>query len=178
MTTQKFDQTKRQLLWSSGAGLAVYAAANLTGCQAVPPINLKAPEISFADLSVSDVGLSNVKFIVSVDAKNNNDVDIPLSEGKFELSVMGSSFANGVLKETNLVIPKKASKSIPVEFTVPTSLLIDTVRKLNLKDLSTFTYHLKGSARWGSGPFTVPFERKGDLAVLKSLADMLRVLTR
>ncbi len=153
-------------------------SGSLAACNAVPPLNLKAPEIGFSDLSVSDVGLSNVKFSVTVDANNINDVDIPLSDTKFELSLMGSSFANGVAKETALLIPKKGKKSIPIEFTVPTSQLIDTIKKLNLKDLSNFTYSLKGSARWGSGPFSIPFERKGDLAALKSLADMLRVFTR
>jgi LEA14-like dessication related protein len=169
---------RRQLtlaLSLSGAGLI---AGGLSACNAVPPLNLKAPEVGFSDLSVSDVGLSNIKFVVTVNADNSNDVDIPLSDAKFELSLMGNSFANGVAKETAIVIPKKGKRSIPIEFTVPTSQLIDTVKKLNLKDLGSFTYALKGSARWGSGPFSVPFERKGDLAALKSLADMLRVFTR
>jgi LEA14-like dessication related protein len=150
----------------------------LSACNAVPPLNLKAPEVGFSDLSVSDVGFSNIKFIVTVNADNSNDVDIPLSDAKFELSLMGASFANGVAKETAIVIPKKGKRAIPIEFTVPTSQLIDTVKKLNMKDLSNFTYALKGSARWGSGPFSVPFERKGDLAALKSVADLLRVFTK
>jgi LEA14-like dessication related protein len=177
MPTSLF-KTRRQLSLAAGLTLSGLIAGGLAACNAVPPLNLKAPEVGFSDLSVSDVGFSNIKFVVTVNADNSNDVDIPLSDAKFELSLMGNSFANGVAKETSIVIPKKGKRAIPIEFTVPTSQLIDTVKKLNLKDLSTFTYALKGSARWGSGPFSIPFERKGDLAALKSVADLLRVFTK
>ncbi len=178
LINSQHSASRRQLalLFSVVTGSAV--VGGLTACNAIPPVNLKAPEIGFSDLSVSDVGLSNVKFVVTVDANNTNDVDIPLSDLTFQLSLMGNAFANGIAKETSFVIPKGGKRAIPIEFTVPTSQLIDTIKKLNLKDLGNFNYALKGSARWGSGPFSVPFERKGDLAALKSLADLLRVFTR
>jgi LEA14-like dessication related protein len=164
-------------------GLGVVIASSTSGCNAVPPLNLKSPEVSFSDLAVSDIGLSQVRFIVTVDAKNSNEVDIPLSDAKFELSLMGNSFANGVSKEQSIVIPKNGNKTIPIEFTVPTGQIIDAVKKVVSRDASTqtlnnFNYVLKGSARWGSGPFTVPFERKGDLSALKKLTDVLRPFLR
>jgi LEA14-like dessication related protein len=164
-------------------GLGLVIASSTSGCNAVPPLNLKSPEVSFSDLAVSDIGLSQVRFIVTVDAKNSNDVDIPLSDAKFELSLMGNSFANGVSKEQSIVIPKNGNKTIPIEFTVPTGQIIDAVKKVVSRDASTqtlnnFNYVLKGSARWGSGPFTVPFERKGDLSALKKLTDVLRPFLR
>lgn len=164
-------------------GISSIVGSNLSGCNAIPPMNLKSPEVGFSDLAISDIGLSQVKFVVTVDAKNTNDVDIPLSDAKFELSLMGNSFANGVAKETAIVIPKNSSRAIPIEFTVPTSQIIDAVKKVVSKDpgaqpLQNFNYVLKGSARWGSGPFTVPFERKGDLSALKKLTDLLRPFLR
>ena len=156
----------------------IFAALIISGCNAIPPVNLKSPDIAFSDVSIGDIGLSKVKFVVTVNAQNTNDVDIPLSDMKFNLALMDSQFATGVATETNTVIPKKGSKAIPIEFTVGTSQLIDMVRKLNIKDLGNFTYKLNGSAKWGSGPFSVPFERKGDLQALKKLSDMLGVLVK
>ena len=156
----------------------IFAALIISGCNAIPPVNLKSPDIAFSDVSIGDIGLSKVKFVVTVNAQNTNDVDIPLSDMKFNLALMDSQFATGVGTETNTVIPKKGSKAIPIEFTVGTSQLIDMVRKLNIKDLGNFTYKLNGSAKWGSGPFSVPFERKGDLQALKKLSDMLGVLVK
>jgi LEA14-like dessication related protein len=159
--------------WIGTATLAVIASITLSACNAVPPLNLKSPDIAFGDLSVSDIGLSQIKFVVTVNADNKNDVDIPLTDMNFDLSLMDQSFAKGVAKEANTVIPKKASKSIPIEFTVGTSKVIDLIKKVGGGDLTNFNYALKGSAKWGSGPFSVPFERKGDLKALKSLADMV-----
>ena len=167
-------------LWNQAklVALSFFAAILLVACNAIPPINLKSPELSFSDVSIGDIGLSKVKFVVTVNAQNPNDVDIPLSDMKFNLALMDSQFASGVATESNTVIPKKGFKAIPIEFTVGTSQLIDMVRKLNIKDLGNFTYKLDGSARWGSGPFSVPFERKGDLQALKKLSDMLGVFMK
>jgi LEA14-like dessication related protein len=154
--------------------LSLAACANV-----MPPANLKAPDVGFSDLTVSDIGLSNVKFVVTVAADNKNDVDVPLSDMKFDLAIMGSSFATGVAKESSVVLPKNSSKTVPIEFSVPTAKLINLVKtgiSKDMSDLGQFNYVLKGTARWGSGPFNVPFERKGDLSALKSLADLLKTI--
>ncbi len=145
----------------------------------IPPTNLKPPEVGFSDLEISDIGLSNIKFVVSIAADNKNDVDLPLNDMKFDLALMGNDFATGVAKESNLVVPKNSSKVVPIEFSVPTSRLINIIKtgiKKDANDLGKFNYVLKGSARWGTGPFTVPFERKGDLSALKSLSDLLKTI--
>jgi LEA14-like dessication related protein len=160
--------------------LALVFALTLNACaNMIPPTNLKSPEVGFSDLTVSDIGLSNIKFVVTVAADNKNDVDVPLSDMKFDLALMGTDFATGVARETNLVLPKNSSKTVPIEFSVPTAKLINLIKSNVLKntgDLSQFNYVLKGSARWGTGPFSVPFERKGDLSALKSLADLITTI--
>jgi LEA14-like dessication related protein len=163
-----------QSLFSMLITICMTACANI-----VPPSNLKAPDVGFSDLAISDIGLSNIKFVVTVAADNKNDIDVPLSDMKFDLAIMGNSFATGVAKEANLVLPKNGSKSVPIEFSVPTSKLINLVKTSLTKettDLSQFNYVLKGTAKWGTGPFNVPFERKGDLSALKSLADLLKTI--
>jgi LEA14-like dessication related protein len=166
---------------SLSAYLALAFALALTACaNIIPPSNLKAPDVGFSDLAISDIGLSTIKFVVSVAADNKNDVDLPLSDMKFDLAVMGTDFATGVARETTLVLPKNSSKTVPIEFSVPTAKLINLVKtsmtKTNTNDLSKFNYVLKGSAKWGAGPFSVPFERKGDLSALKSLADLITTI--
>lgn len=169
----------RRFMFFSGAAIGASALGLLGACSSiVPPLNLKQPEVAFSDLSISDLGLSQIKFVVSLDAKNPNDIDLPLSDAKFELALMGSQFANGIAKENQLIIPKNGTKVIPIEFIVPTSAVIDLIRKANLKDLSSFSYAIKGSSRWGNGPFPINFERKGDLSALKNLSDLLRGVLR
>jgi LEA14-like dessication related protein len=155
--------------------LAIAALVLMTqgsGCSYIPPMNLKSPELAFSDLSISDISLEKVKFVVTVAAQNPNDVDIPLSNMKFDLNLMETSVATGAaLKDVSL--PKKGSADVPIEFTVGTSQLLGLLKQVNFRDLGKLSYSLKGSAQWNNGPFNIPFERKGDLSMLKKFTDKL-----
>jgi LEA14-like dessication related protein len=143
-----------------------------SGCSYIPPMNLKSPELVFSDLSISDISLEKIKFVVTVAAQNPNDVDIPLSNMKFDLNLMETSVATGAaLKDVSL--PKNGSADVPIEFTVGTNQLVGLLKQVNFRDLGKLSYSLKGSAQWNNGPFNIPFERKGDLSMLKKFTERL-----
>jgi LEA14-like dessication related protein len=150
-------------------------AAIQWGCNVIPPMNLKSPELAFSDLSISEFNFEKVKFVVTVAAKNPNDVDIPLTNMKFDLNLLDTAVGKGAaLKDINL--PKKGMSEVPVEFVISTSQLLGLLKQVNLRDLAKLSYGLKGSAQWNNGPFTIPFERKGDLSMLKKYTDRLTPL--
>jgi LEA14-like dessication related protein len=156
------------VLFASLLGLSVYQL----GCSVIPPMNLKSPELAFSDLSVSDFSFEKVKFVVTVAAQNPNDVDIPLSNMKFDMNLLETAVGTGAaLKDINL--PKKGSAQVPIEFNISTTQLLGLLKQVNLRDLAKLSYSLKGSANWNNGPFTIPFERKGDLTMLKKYTDRL-----
>jgi LEA14-like dessication related protein len=156
------------VLFASLLGLSVYQL----GCSVIPPLNLKSPELAFSDLSVSEFNFEKVKFVVTVAAQNPNDVDIPLSNMKFDLNLLESPIGTGkALKDINL--PKKGTTQVPIEFNIGTNQLIGLLKQVNLRDLGRLSYSLKGSANWNNGPFTIPFERKGELSMLKKYTDRL-----
>jgi LEA14-like dessication related protein len=159
------------ILLSSLLGLSVYQL----GCSVIPPMNLKSPELAFSDLAVSEFNFEKVKFVVTVAAKNPNDVDIPLSNMKFDLNFMLAPVGTGsALKDIN--IPKMGTAEVPIEFVIGTSQLLGILKQVDLRDLARLSYSLKGSANWNKGPFTIPFERKGDLSMLKKYTDRLAPL--
>jgi LEA14-like dessication related protein len=141
-------------------------------CSVIPPMNLKSPELAFSDLSVSDFNFEKVKFVVTVAAKNPNDVDIPLSNMKFDLNVLETAIGSGAAQK-DINLPKLGIAQVPIEFTMGTSQLIGILKQVSLRDLTRLSYSLKGSANWNNGPFTIPFERKGDLSMLKKYTDRL-----
>jgi LEA14-like dessication related protein len=142
-----------------------------SACNIVPPSNLKSPELSFSDLSIGDIGLDKVKLIIMVAAKNPNDIDIPLSNMKFDLTVLDTAFGSGTPSTKDVRLPKLASSEVPIEFVVPTSQLLALIRRVGLRDLNKVAYSVKGSAQWNNGPFTLPFERKGEFSALKKLSE-------
>lgn len=145
----------------------------LAACGVLPPANLIAPRLSFSDLAIRDVGLSEIRFALQVSAENPNEVDIPLRNVAFELDLLGSAFASGTVAGGQVDLPAHGQREIPVEFTVPTMRLIEVFARLRDASLEGPVYRLRGSATWGHSGIAIPFERSGDLEALRRLRQIL-----
>jgi LEA14-like dessication related protein len=183
-TLQIFRNALRFVLGHLRAFAVILVGASalaLSACAGIPPVNLKSPTLSFSDLALKDINFSEIKFQVVVKADNPNDVDIPMSNLKFDLNLLGQPFATGTGAGTgnlNLMrLPRKASADLPINFTVSTSRVIDLLRKVKFNDWASLSYQLKGSANWGeSSLFSIPFERQGNLESLKKLRDIFALI--
>ena len=151
----------------------VVPAACLAACGVLPPLDLQPPKLTFSAFRIQSVNLEETRFVLTVDADNPNDVDVPLSNLKFDLDLLGAPFASGGAQEASLTLPRKASRPVSIDFTVPTSRLLDLIRRVRPADMSSLSYRLKGSATWGSSGVTIPFERAGDLGTLRGLRDRM-----
>ena len=69
-----------------------------------------------------------------------------------------------------MTLPARGRQQVPVEFTVPTSRLLDVLERFRSGNWDNFSYRLAGHANWGNTPFGVPFERSGNLDILKRLS--------
>lgn len=150
--------------------LVALLASLLGACGSLPPANLQAPEVSVSDLVLTDIGLDRLKFLVTLDTANPNDVDVPLTNVRLDLTVFDVALAQGTVIERQVTLPSRGSRRVPVEFTVPTSRLLDVIARFRTGNWENFSYRLAGSANWGNTPFGVPFERSGNLDILKRLS--------
>lgn len=162
---------------SIGRRRLLIAAASLcwlAACNALPPADLQSPRLRFGEFRIADLGLSEIRFVLAVDTENPNDVDVPLRNLDFELELLEQPFASGRVLERALTLPALGVRSVPVEFTVPTTRLVDVLRRARSADLSEMSYRLAGSASWGWSGIPLRFDRRGSLDVLRGLADLLR----
>ncbi|HEY0878950.1 MAG TPA: LEA type 2 family protein [Zeimonas sp.] len=153
---------------------AAGVAALLAACNALPPANLKPPRLRFSDFRVDELGLSEIRFVLAVDTENPNEVEIPLRNIDFALELLDRPFADGSVLDRSVTLPALGARTIPVEFTVPTSRLIALLRTLRDAQPAQWGYRLSGSATWGWSGFPLRFARSGDLEVLRELAELLR----
>ncbi|HLT28115.1 MAG TPA: LEA type 2 family protein [Zeimonas sp.] len=152
---------------------AACAGALLAGCNALPPPDLRAPRLRFADFQVDELGLSEIGFVLAVETENPNRVAIPLRNVDFALELLGRPFADGAVLEQAVTLPALGVRTIPVRFTVPTSRLVALLRELRSTEPTRWGYRLSGSATWGWSGVPLRFERSGDLAVLRELDALL-----
>lgn len=150
--------------------LAVVAVALLSACQVLPPANLQSPEIAVSELALIDIGLDRLRFLVTLDTFNPNDVDVPLTDVRLDLQVFDIALAHGGVIERRVTLTSRGRQRVPVELTVPTGKLLDVLERLRSDDLENFSYRLAGHANWGNTPFPVTFERTGNLDILKRLS--------
>jgi LEA14-like dessication related protein len=156
--------------WLIPCAVVVIALSMIqSGCNIIPPSNLKSPDLSFSDLKVADVGLDKIKLIVTLAARNPNEVDIPISNMKFDLMLMQTNVGSGTPSAKDVLLPKGQIVNVPVEFTLSTSQVLGMLKQLKVQDLNRLQYGLKGTAQWNNGPFNIPFQRNGEFSLMKSL---------
>lgn len=158
-------------------GLGVLAGGTLAACGLVPPPGLQAPEVHGAQIAVRRIGRDEIRFLLTLDTANPNDVRVPLSGLRFDLDLLGQPFATGQALESTVELAPKARTAVPIEFSVPTSRLLSILRELRADADAGFPYRLRGSAAWGASPWPVRFERSGEIDALHRLRDALRPLT-
>ncbi len=163
------------------AGLALGGTALLTGlsgCAGLPPADMIPPRVSVADVSFDQVGLTDIALTVTLELENPNVYELPLTDLRAELELLGRSFGSGWAREVSSVVPAKGRRTVPLAFNVPTTRLVDLLRAFRLGDAQRVGYRLSGSARWGEHGVRVPFERSGDLQAWSRALDGLGPLLR
>lgn len=154
------------------------ALALLVACNAAPPLGLIPPRVDVADVSIRDVGFTELRFVVTVRADNPNEIDLPLSGLTFDLDLLGRPFATGIAAEPRLTLPARTVREVPIDFTVPTTRLVDLVGAAATGGLSNLSYRLRGRAGWGWSGFPISFEKSGNLDVLRRIREVLGPLVR
>lgn len=155
------------------AVLAATIALGLGACGALlPPADLKAPALSFSDLSIDSVTLQRVRLTVTIATSNPNAVDIPLSDLRFDFALFGQQVAQGSVPQPSFTLPANGTLSLPVSLSIASADLRALLSQLARGPSADAVWELKGTARWGVSPLTLPFVRRGDAnALMKTLRE-------
>lgn len=145
----------------------VLALTLAAGCASLPPVNLQSPEVVLADIGITEIGLSEIRFEVVIEARNPNDVDVPMTNIRADLDLFGVPFATGVAPVGTIYLPKRGVQYVPMVFRVSTLRVLDSVKLARGMDWSKFSYRVRGTANWADSAVTLPFGRDGSLEVIK-----------
>jgi LEA14-like dessication related protein len=161
--------------WATVLAISLFLFA---ACTSLPPVNLQSPDISVAEIGLKDIGLSEVRFEVLLEARNPNDVDVPLSNMRADLELFGMPFATGVVPAGTVYLKRHGSQWVPLEFRVSTLRILDSVKQARGMDWSKLSYKIRGSANWADSGVAIPFQRDGSLEVIKRAIEVFGPLGR
>lgn len=170
--------TGRRALLIAGAVGAALLPPLLGACAALPPGDMIPPRVSVIDVSFDQMGLTEIALTVTIDVENPNVYELPLTDLRADLELLGRPIGSGWSREVSSAVPAKGRRTVPMAFTVPTARLLDLVRAFRQADGQRVGYRVAGSARWGDGGRRVPFERTGDLQAWGRVLDGLGPLPR
>ena len=145
-----------------GRSLGLGMAIALAGCSLVTQ---SPPQVDVASVALTEVGLFNQSFLVTLCVTNPNSTPMAFEKVTFRIAMADAPFAAGVT-ESAVAIPALASVLVPIAAET-------TIRNLPGQLLSTletgsFVYRLSGVVHLASLPFGVPFSRAGQLSLLQA----------
>ena len=139
--------------------LLVLSATLLAGCATFRP---EAPEVRLAELSIDSIGLFEQRYRLGLRMRNPNDRALDVESLRFDLTLAGRSFADGVTTE-GFTLPAGGEERVEVVVRSDLGSVLDLLSDW-VDGERALPYRLSGDARLaGWGGITVPFSRDGRL---------------
>lgn len=125
--------------------------------------SLKRPEIGLAGIELVGFGRVEQRFLLKLNIRNPNAVDIQLNTLDFDLELSGTPFAKGVAEKAAL-IPQGGESVLEVMTVSRLAQVLTVLRELQKQGQERVPYRIVGYAEV-EGFGRLPFERRGEIAV-------------
>jgi LEA14-like dessication related protein len=140
------------------------ALMTMGGCAALDTLQqlVQKPEIRFEGMALENTSLTEGDLLFKFNVSNPNPVGVTVSRVLYDLKVNGKTFVKNTL-DKNIALQANGSGTVEVPVTVNYLDFFQSVADFVQAD--KLAYDLSGSV--GVGPFDIPYQKKGDIAVPK-----------
>lgn len=145
---------KRRFVFCFTVLLAVF----LVSC-ALP---LKRPEVGLASVELVSLGRVEQRFMLRLNVRNSNEVDIQLNALDFDLEFNGVPFAKGNAEKA-VLIPRQGESVLEVAAVSRLAQVLAVLRETQKQGQDRVGYRIVGYADV-EGVGRLPFERRGEIA--------------
>lgn len=132
----------------------------LGACGSVPTKELVEPEVFVRDFEITNMTLSGMEGIISLDVKNPNDVRLSARSLDYEFYIAGRRMLDGATDE-NFSVPALGQDTIQLPVRISYQALLDTI-PLIIQNKSA-DYKIQGNL--GTTFVKVPFDKQGRIAL-------------
>lgn len=136
----------------------------IAGCAALDTLQqlIQKPEIRFKGMGLENASLTEGDLLFTFNVSNPNPVGVTLSRVVYDLKLNGKTFVKNTLNK-NIALPANGLGTMEVPVTINYLDFFQSVADFVQAD--KLAYDLSGSV--GAGPFDIPYQTKGDIAVPK-----------
>ena len=138
-------------------GMLVLAGLSLAACSSL----LKAPEVEVASIELAGFNLSEQRFVLKLDLRNSNAVELALRRLDFSVELDGRPFAQGQSAQP-VRVPASGSAQLEVQAVSRLSTLLERLRAARSDGRPRLPYRIFGSADL-EGVGVLPFDRQGSV---------------
>jgi LEA14-like dessication related protein len=133
----------------------------LNACATLKQI-VKEPTVTFKDVTPEQLSLTDGKFLFNFNVNNPNSLGVKLSKITYDLRVNEKDLIKDTLPE-GIKVPAKGDAVMSIPVTVRYADLFNNLSDALKSD--ALAYDLKGTM--GIGPFSIPYQHKGQLKMPK-----------
>jgi LEA14-like dessication related protein len=139
------------------ATLFISMISVLIGCSSMKKV-IEPPKVKLQEIHISKLSALHTDLEIILSVKNPNNINFDVKNLKYSLDINDKTVTSGTLKE-KVIVKAKETTMVSVPLRVQYKDILSSVFLLLQKD--GVPYFVKGSVE--VGPFTIPFDDKGNL---------------
>ncbi len=121
---------------------------------------LHKPEVSLAGIELVGIGLAEQQFVLKLQIRNPNALDLPVERLQFDIEVEGRHFAHGATTAP-VTVPATGEAALEIMAVSRLSNLNKPLREAWKDGRTQLAYRLIGDAELGNGIGHVPLVKSG-----------------
>lgn len=134
----------------------------LCRCETISSSLIEAPKIEFKELKISSCDLQGIEFIATLNAENNNTLDLTVDQVEYQMMIAEKPLFSGTTKNPLVLKPKQTNLiEIPFEIKFKDAKVAFEEIIINHNN----NYLFQGTSHIGI--FKVPFSKTGTLNIPK-----------
>lgn len=134
----------------------------LCQCETISSTLIEAPKIEFKELKISSLDLQGIEFIATLNADNNNALDLTVDQVEYQMMIAAKPLFSGTTKKP-LILKSKQTNLIEIPFEIKFKDAKVAFEEIIINHNNNYLF--QGVSHVGL--FKVPFSNSGTLNIPK-----------
>ncbi len=123
---------------------------------------IEKPTFTLKDITIQPVSLTELNFVLGVEARNPNGYDLELKSLDFKLYLNDCEIGTGILQD-NIIVPKSRTSEIRIPIACTYTNIADYLKSALMGKEVRYKLVGKAQIKAGFGSTRIPFSKEGSI---------------